>query len=236
MQSRLIQPLLIAGLIGAAACASAQSMLGTYYVMPNTNPDVAPQQGIYGWQTGMVQNTLGPDGLPVVTTFGQNYISDVNGDGEIQWWTPGVDGTVFWKSEVDPIPFSNSQMYPYNSGHDGDDGYVAAKFAATFTTPVGGSVTFNVSSDDSCWVFLNNQLVADDGGIHGVTTIPTTISNLAPGLNTLDVFYADQCPTGAELDFSANVQLNAVPEPAPFAVVGVGALGLLIRKRRKARR
>ncbi len=108
----------------------------------------------------------------------------------------------------------------------------------TFDAPAGGSVTFNLGSDDDAWVFLNGQLVVDDGSVHALTIVPTIVSGLAIGTNRVDVFFADRHTVQSGLYFDADVTLNpSVPEASTWAMMfaGFGGLGYAaFRRSRKA--
>ena len=221
-----------------AAVSSASSLVGNYFILPSNYLDTGG--GIWGVQTGLVMSTLGPDGLPVASALGltvgdQNNggFKDVNVHNELLWWTAGVNGVAFQNTEVDTLPLSKN-VYPNNSGYDGSDGFSSARWDGTFVTPAGGTATFNLGSDDDAWVFLNGNLIMDNGGIHGVTTAPTTVSGLLPGINKIDVFFADRFPTGAHIDFSADVILNPTPEPFTMGL-GIAGIGFVIRRRMKAK-
>lgn len=74
-------------------------------------------------------------------------------------------------------------------------------------------------------------LVVDNGGVHALTTAPTTVASLLTGTNTVDVFFADRDTVEAGLVFDAN--LNPIPEPASIALLGVGFTSLALGRRRK---
>jgi fibro-slime domain-containing protein len=234
--------LTLGGAILAAPAAHASAVTASFYVLSPTNPDTG--QNGSGVTTGLVNSTLGPDGLPVASALSKSYPSnsansfkDVNAAGELLWWTPQPGKVSFSSTGTVTLPFSNGALFPPGFNHDGPPaGYVSARFDATFSAPAGGSVTFSLGSDDDSWIFLDGQLVVDNGGVHGNTVAPTAVSNLSAGTHTVDVFYADRDPTQASLNFDANVALNPVPEPASIALLGGGVLGLGIVSRRRAAR
>ncbi|GIV88198.1 MAG: N-acetylmuramoyl-L-alanine amidase [Chloroflexus sp.] len=58
----------------------------------------------------------------------------------------------------------------------------------TFIAPVEGVYTFELSSDDGAWLWVNEQLVIANPGLHPFTTITGTIT-LPAGIHTLAIKY-----------------------------------------------
>lgn len=243
--------LLLAGLSVSAftfcvqSSALASTVGVTYYTITSSNPDT--NGPITGPVTGLVKSTLGPDGLPVQSALGTFH--DVNGLGELQWWTPHSSGLTPLVTAGTSFVYPNPVTLPFNiqsgffpngpSGPNGGAvGYTSAVLLASFLTPAGGSVTFTLGSDDDAWIFLNGHLVVDNGGVHAFSTTPTTITGLASGPNTVEVFFADRFVTEAGLYFDANVTLNAltapVPEPSTWAmmILGFAGVGFLAYRRK----
>jgi hypothetical protein len=76
----------------------------------------------------------------------------------------------------------------------------------------------------------------DNGGVHGLTTAPTVVAGLAPGVNTVEVFYADRHTSQAGLFFDANVTVTpTIPESSTWAMMLLGFAGLAFAGYRKAR-
>jgi fibro-slime domain-containing protein len=231
---------LLAAMAAVSAAHAAGSVSASYWTLTSSNPDVGGP--ITGVVTGLVKSTLGPDGLPVESSPGT--FSDVNGLGELLWWTPQaglvLPGTTYSYPSTVTLPFDiTSNFFPNGpSGSDGGSvGFTSAILEGTFNTPSGGSVTFNLASDDDAWVFLNGNLVVDNGGIHAVATAPTVVTGLAPGVNTVEVFYADRHVVQAGLYFDANVTVTpSIPEPSTWAMMlaGFAGLGFVAFRGRKA--
>ncbi len=180
--------------------------------------------------------------MPVESTPGT--FGNVNGAGELLWWTPQpglvLAGTSFAYPSPVSLPFNiPTNFYPNGpSGSDGGDvGFTSAMLSGTFVTPAGGTVTFSLSSDDDAWVFLNGMLVVDNGGVHSSTSPPVTISDLAPGTNTVEVFYADRHTVLANLTFDATATLTpSVPEASTWAMMLTGFAGIGFAAFRRGRK
>jgi fibro-slime domain-containing protein len=230
----------LAGMAGAPAAYAAGSVSASYFTITSLDPDTGGP--ITGVETGLVQTTLGPDGLPVESASGT--FADVNAAGELLWWTPHagfvLPGTSFPYPATVALPFNIPvNFFPNGPGgsNGGDIGFTSAILSGTFDTPAGGSVTFTLGSDDDAWVFLNGKLVVDNGGVHADAPAPTTISDLLPGSNTVEVFFADRHITQAALTFDADVTLTpSVPEASTWAMMLTGFAGLGFAAFRRGRK
>ncbi|MGH9395242.1 MAG: PA14 domain-containing protein [Terriglobia bacterium] len=219
----------------------ADSLSGSYYSVNPTTPDFQ-QKGIDGGAvTGLVKSQLGPDGLPVVSSFGASYsgpsgaITDVNSSGELQWWMPG-NGVSSLSSQTVTLPL-NEPSNLFVPGQSGDSPlFLTADWKGTFSLNSAQTVTLNLGSDDDSWIFIDGNLVDDDGGIHAINTTPTTTASLAAGTHSLDIFWADRHAVQAGIVFSASIPVSATPEPSSFLLFGTAlmGLGLLFYKRRMA--
>ena len=211
-------------LVLVGSSASAASLSASYFEVSTSDPDFGSQ--CCGTYYNMVQSTLGPDGLPVWNpSYGGPAISDVNGSGEITWWSPALNSHVTSTGTgTISLPFASASMYPPNgTGSNDANGFLAAVFTGSLVVPTTESVTFNLGSDDDSFLYLNGALQTGIGGVHQDSPAPTSTSILGPGTYNLTLFYDDRYPTQAALNFSIEtegVTVNPTPEPGSLLLVG----------------
>lgn len=225
--------------LGGANMAAASTLSADWYTLAFGHPDT--EQAINGLTLGLVDPNLGPNGQPVRSAFSagfasgnSNNITHVNGSNEVMWWTPQaglVSVNTNYPSTV-AVPFSApANLFPGGIGVGGNGnpaGYLAAHLYGTFVAPAGGSITLTLGADDDAWIFINGQLVVDNGGVKALSAVPTVIAGLTPGANTFDLFFADRHMTQSGLVFSADVSFTPklVPEPPTITVFLIGLIGL----------
>lgn len=236
----------------ALACTSPVTVMAradpinlsvTYYTLTSGDPDT---QGVVdGPVSNEVQAHLGPDGLPVLNTtaFGctsncytAKTIHDVNGSGELTYWSPGLNSHVIpTGSGTATLPYAATDLFPPNgTGHNDSNNFQTAVFSTLLHVPITEAITFTAAADDDAFVFLDGTLVCDIGGVH--TAVPGDCSSdpLSAGNHSLEIFYADLHSTQAVLDFSidtAGITQGVTPEPPSAlllasALLGLGALRL----------
>ncbi len=241
--------------------ANADSPNITYYTISSKDHDA--DNLALGKVDNEVQKQLGPDGLPVLNTpeFGctsncfslakgpTNLISSGPGAGEITYWDPSVNPFVTQTGTgVVPLPFNTPvNFFPPNgtgTANGGSNGYQAAELFGDLTVPsnVAEDIKFNIRSDDMAFVYLNGQVVCDDGGVHPSTPGVCTVSSLPSGTYAIQVFFVDINQAQAGLTFgietsgvttsSTTTTLSGVPEPGTLGLLGLGLAGVAFAKRR----
>jgi fibro-slime domain-containing protein len=219
------------------ACGSISNFTGNYYAFPIPNPDLYIDNGRsgYGIVTGLVNQTL-TNGLPTLTSLGAAKINNID------WWsgTPifsrddkdlsGIPTTGFFpvRGPGNPAPPSGVTLLPtiqqgtiINSNGEACNvaynGFTAVHWTATLTVTSAAAFTFKIDSDDDAWLFVNNQLVVDDGWIHdfGSGKASGTTVTLQPGTYPIDIFYCDRCTVDGGFSFSADIPTSGGTESFP---------------------
>jgi hypothetical protein len=244
--------------IAVAPRASADSLTITYYTISGSDPDANHLS--FGSFNNEVQNSLGPNGLPVLNTpaYGctSNCISsvfslptDLNSFGEITYWDPALNPNVTQTGTgIVSLPFGvTTNFFPPNGvgSQDGStSGYQAVVLSANLTVPAATTefISFSIGADDLAFAYLDSQVVCDLGGVHVLSTgTCITPTQIGPGTHTLELFYADINVSQAALQFGVNtadvVVTPIVPEPSGLGLAIPGALLLFcaVRRSRKNR-
>ncbi len=144
-----------------------------------------------GWTPNIVKDTLGADGLPVpanitnknsLTATSKNVTGHdpvVSTDNFYQWFHE-VDGkskkyerelTFKRVGNENKYTFGGRQIFPLDDVPTAEilerhNFHFTAHMQVPIKANLTGNETFDFSGDDDVWVFVNNQLVLDIGGVH----------------------------------------------------------------------
>lgn len=239
-------PLLsIIGLALSVVCdgrAVSFELSGTLRDFNDSHPDF---ESTGGFDPGIVEVGLGADKKPVYagetgnpTTHGQTAFD--------QWYrdVPGVNLSMPFGITLEngaPTPggvytYSNSSFFPLDGLLFGNQGrphnyHFTFELHTEFTYEAGQSFSF--TGDDDLWVFINDLLVIDLGGVHGALSDSVDLDTLGLTAGSdydLDIFFAERHTTASNFRIDTSIKsLRTKPEdpvnvPEPGTMLGFSAL------------
>jgi fibro-slime domain-containing protein len=186
------------------AAFADQTINATVRDFPIAHPDF--EGGVSGLVTGLVGSPLPADKKPAfVATPGAGAITDASTFA--QWYTdvPGINRSTtlpLTLTETAPgsgiFDLNDPDFFPVDGVLFGNEGlahnyHFTLELHTTFTYQPGQ--TFHFTGDDDMWVYINNQLVVDLGGVHAPASASVALDTLGltPG-NTynFDLYFAER--------------------------------------------
>lgn len=176
-----------------------------------------------GAEEGLVEPTLGADRKPVFAHTGAT--NTVSGPESFDQWYRNVDGVnlpfvlqVFFAPSNGTTSFQSKAFFPLDGAGFGNEGN---NHNFHFTTEIhtqfryNGGEVFNFTGDDDVWIFVNNQLLVDLGGVHGAKSATVDMDMKAASIGIekgsvypFDMFQAERHTS--ESNFRADTDLEFV--------------------------
>lgn len=187
-----------------------------------SHPDF--EQSLTGLVKGLVSTNLGINGRPVF--IGNNGAGSITDKDTFDQWYKDVDNInlhvvkQIMLTETSPgagiFIFDDSNFFPIDNELFGNEGnshnyHFTLELHINFTYK-GGEV-FEFSGDDDVWVFINQELVIDLGGIHPRVSDSVNLDDLNLQIGTsysLDLFFAERRTNLSE--FRIVTSIDAEPE------------------------
>lgn len=136
-------------------------------------------------ETGMTEPTLDENYLPIAQ--GGSLLPDRGMKNDFARWFSTVDGkSKNYASTIDlrydgttaSFSYENDDFYPLTKivvpdesvNSDGKNHLFTFNLGVPFEVMGEGKEAFSISADDDTWVYVNDKIVLDMGGIHGVTS------------------------------------------------------------------
>jgi fibro-slime domain-containing protein len=228
-------PLLIANVMVYAHTIELNGMIRDF---PSTHPDFYGM--VTGLQTGCIQKVIADGGSPIASDSVSNcaisqledWYSDTHPTGFVKTYTITLDngqnnqGGIYRFEDNDFFPFDNEisdnkkgrYRKHYFSFDEGRNHNYHFTFDVHFMFAYQAGQTVAINGNDDIWVFINNQLVIDLGGVHTPAGAQVALQDLASTLGLVEgkvypfaLFFAQRQTVSSPLSLELG---NIIPSSA----------------------
>ena len=245
LETLILSGLIVLALTTVPAMAGSVTLPTTIRDFNDSHPDF---ESYVGNDPGIVQSTLGPDRKPVYagqdgnpSTHGQEYFD--------QWYrdVPGVNTSMTCDLVLTDVgggiyQYTSSSFFPIDGLLFGNQGrshnyHFTLEMHSEFTYLPGQAFSF--TGDDDLFVFINDMLVIDLGGVHGAQSASVNLDTLGltpENVYGFDLFFAERHTTASSFSVQTSIKLAPKPVPEPSGllatITALTALAGVSRKRR----
>lgn len=189
---------------------------------------------------GSLGSAIGAGRKPVYAAAGSTATVDSQASFD-QWWTDNSYSTTIQialdNGMVGPggiYTYENSTFFPIDGILRGNEGrphnyHFTVEMHTSFMYQTGQ--VFEYKADDDLFVYINDELVVDGGGVSPARSYSVDLDalGLTPGeVYAYDIFFAERHTVDSHLRF--DMAMVPVPGAVLLGVLGLAAAGLKLRK------